>query len=237
MKRSNGFARAIPFVATFLLLAVCTMLPMVFLPDLDLEPSTEAVSDADAKAQLFTLYTDEQLQRTALDEDELTNESVFNAASIFSTVQRGLVVDQGSESVERLSGSDSFVLEQDGQSARIIEMYREWNGDWHNWLRMWIDADTGVIYRCYYSANVLQNAENYMDNWQQLLTDNWNSLMGEMGFVDQQYVENGASTAAVTLTDADGVNYDYDVKLLSYTDEAPSLLIDLDIRLAGVEET
>lgn len=237
MKRSNGFAKAIPFVATFLLLAVCTMLPMVFLPDLDPEPSTEAASDKNAKAQLFTLYTDEQLQRTALDEDELTNESVFNAASIFSTVQRGLVIDQGSDSEERLSGSDSFVLEQDGQSARIIEMYREWNGDWHNWLRMWIDADTGVIYRCYYSANVLQNAENYMDNWQQLLTDNWNSLMGEMGFVDQQYVENGASIAAVTLTDADGVNYDYDVKLLSYTDEAPSLLIDLDIRLAGVEET
>lgn len=236
MKISNGgFAKAIPFVATLLLLAVCMMLPLVFVPSLEMEPST-AADDAGKKVELFKLYTDEQLQRTALDEDELPNESVFNTASIFSTVQRGLVIDQGTESVERLSGSDSFMLEQDGQSVKVIELYREWNADWHNWLRMWIDADTGVIYRCYYSANVLQNAESYMDSWQQQLADNWESLMSELGFADWQYVPDGTSTAAVTMTDADGVSYDYDVKLLSYTDEAPSLLIDLDIRLESVEE-
>lgn len=236
MKRSSGgFARVIPFVATVLLLAVCVMLPMVFTPSTEPTPSTSAI-DLGAKAELFKLYTDEQLQRTALDEDELPNESVFNAASIFSTVQRGLVIDQGTESVERLNGSDSFLLEQDGQSVRIIEMYREWNADWHNWLRIWMDADTGVIYRCYYSANVLQNAENYMDSWQDQLADNWDSLISELGFADWQTVSNGTNTATVTMTDAGGMNYVYDVKLLSYTDEAPSLLIDLDIRLESVEE-
>ena len=234
--RADPLRAAAPFLALALLLILCLLLPLAFVPEYTVPvPSVEPDTDFASRIELLELYRAEKLESTGLDVAEAGSEGIEMGRRIFNAVMNNLVLDHGAATVEVLSGEDAFSLSQGGSSVRVLEFYREWNGDWHNWLRLWIDADELVIYRCYYSANVLENADEYINSYDARLKESVGNLCDALGFESSSVRQTGELTWLVTLTAPDGTDYVYYVPLLVYADSAPSLLVDIDISLVSVE--
>ena len=78
MKSSNVF-RALPFVVTALLLVVCLLLPLLFLPGNDDSVPDSTGADISERAALYYRYTtDDSLQLRRLDESEVDNLSLIH---------------------------------------------------------------------------------------------------------------------------------------------------------------
>lgn len=225
---------AMPWCVTALVFAVCLLLPLLFLPESVEVPDVSGAEQKNARAEVFALYRADELERTALDEEELTNEEVINSTRLFNTVAETLVIDTADDTSDP-SGSRCFTLEHGGETIRVIERFREWTGDWHNWLRVWMDIDTWDVYHLYYSANVVENQELYIGSYEEMLQEAAGNLMSALGFISWELAQDGENTWVITLENEEGLRYNYSAVLLIYEDAAPSLLVDLDINLISVE--
>ena len=230
------FKAVAPYLSAALLLSVCLLLPLAFVPKPEtalVEP--ESVLEADSRVQTFALYDGSELEQAPIESGALPADSLARSEGIFAAVMENLVIDGGEVGQEIGSGTNSYALERGGDRMLVTELYREWNGDWHNWLRIWLDAESGVVYRLYYSANVLENAGAYVSSWEGLLAAAAEETALALGFEGWEAAADGPLSYAVTLTDENGVKYNYSAVLLSYEDSAPSLIVDLDIKLESLE--
>lgn len=69
-------------------------------------------------------------------------------------------VDQGAEATEA-SGAQCVSICLNGGRIRVWHYYRQWRGDWRNWMEMYIDVDTGEVYYFYLSSGCENKTDAY----------------------------------------------------------------------------
>lgn len=238
MKRNNAVSRAVPFAVTGLLLIVCLMLPLLFRGgESQGEPSPAPAISAGERAALYYAYaTEDEPELVRLDGGEVDNSALIECTRIVNTVMNLLVMDGGSLRTEGPSGTNFYTLSDGDKSIRIMEYYREWTGDWHNWFTVHIDLDTREIYYLYYSANVQQNGDDYAGRAQEHLATAGQDIIRALGFDEEASLGQAGENNAweLELADLSGEVYNYSVICNIYEDAAPSLLIDLRLTLTAV---
>ena len=224
----------LPWGVTALVLLACLMLPLLFTGrEPEPAPSTERELTSARRAEIYSLFAADELGFTHLDEDEVGNEDYVKCVRLANTVRGILVMDEGETRVDNPFGTNFYTLSDDGDTIRIMEYYYEWTADWHNWLTMHIDIDTGEIYYLYYSANVLQNGWDYAGRAEDHLAAAGERLVTALGLelVSAEYESGELWKLELGW---DGEERVYDVICGIYEDAAPSLLIDLRITITGV---
>ena len=107
-----------------------------------------------------------------------------------------------------------------GGSFRVMHAYREWFGDWNNWLSLYADADTGEIYYLYVSCGCQKNAAQYGD--EEMDNAALAGLLAERsGFTLEAVEDTGEQTGVCFVTGETGAAV-FDLKCLCY----PASLID-----------
>lgn len=238
MKRNNAVSRAVPFAVTGLLLIVCLMLPLLFRGvEAQGEPSpAPAISSGERAALYYAYATEDEPELVRLDGGEVDNSALIECTRIVNTVMNLLVMDGGSLRTEGPSGTNFYTLSDGNKSIRIMEYYREWTADWHNWFTVHIDLDTREIYYLYYSANVQQNGDDYAGRAQEHLATAGQDIIRALGFDEEASLGQAGENNAweLELADLSGEVYNYSVICNIYEDAAPSLLIDLRLTLTAV---
>lgn len=238
MKRNNAVSRAVPFAVTGLLLIVCLMLPLLFRGvEAQGEPSpAPAISSGERAALYYAYATEDEPELVRLDDGEVDNSALIECTRIVNTVMNLLVMDGGSLRTEGPSGTNFYTLSDGDKSIRIMEYYREWTADWHNWFTVHIDLDTREIYYLYYSANVQQNGDDYAGRAQEHLATAGQDIIRALGFDEEASLGQAGENNAweLELADLSGEVYNYSVICNIYEDAAPSLLIDLRLTLTAV---
>lgn len=231
--KSSNVSRALPFVVTALLLVVCLLLPLLFLPGNDDSVPDSTGADISERAALYYRYTtDDSLQLRRLDESEVDNDAYIECVRTIETITNQLIMDEGELRSDGASGVNFYTLSDNGESLRIMEYYHEWTGDWHNWFTIHIDIDTMDIYYIYYSANVQSNGGSYSGLAQEHLQEVGSVLLPELGFSTPASMDEGDDGVwFLQLGRPSGEELGYDVICNIYEDAAPSLLIDLRITL------
>lgn len=192
--------------AGFLLL--CAMLPLAFSgeeqpPDgpgnTDMSQPTPAVPtytpiELDERAGLFDAYFNGDagsIIKTELKAGDI--EPAQTAAKCQDALEHliaALSIDKAEENYVNASGINYYALvdNRSGASIRVAEGFRDWNGDWKNWLRICIDMDTMDIYYVYLSSNCLCNFDRYA----YIGADTIARAFGEsLGFELEGYNEDG----------------------------------------------
>ena len=235
MKRNKPLARALPFAATALLLAVCLTLPLLFLNG-EGEPgsTTERALTLGRRAEIYARFAaDEGLNMERLDEAEVGNDEYISCINTANAIIDTLVMDEGETRLENPFGTNFYTLTEGGDSIRIMEYYYEWTGDWHNWFTMHIDLDTREIYYLYYSASVQRNGESYLGRAGEHVSAAGEELAQELGFTDGtlEFVEDSLWDLRLVKS---GGERRYSAICGIYEDAAPSLIIDLRVTLEGI---
>lgn len=75
-------------------------------------------------------------------------------------ILRWAAIDQGQE-VEEARGESCISVWSEGKRTRVWHYYRQWRGDWRNWIEMYIDVDTQEIYYLYISSGCERNKSLY----------------------------------------------------------------------------
>lgn len=239
MKRVKSVSGALSWVVTALVLVVCLLLPLLFTGGAEVdEPVPTSVLSAGERAALYRRYTDdEDLVLEQLDGASVENAELIGCMRLVNSVMNLLVMDDGELRTDGPSGTNFYTLSDGGESIRILEYYREWTADWHNWFTIHVDLDTQEIYYLYYSANVQRNGTQYAWHAEEHLESAGQSLILALGFTEDGSLDWRADNEwELTLANTSGDAYHYRVVCNIYEDTAPSLLIDLRLTLREISE-
>ena len=104
--KSSNVSRALPFVVTALLLVVCLLLPLLFLPGNDDSVPDSTGADISERAALYYRYTtDDSLQLRRLDESEVDNDAYIECVRTIETITNQLIMDEGELRSDGASGA------------------------------------------------------------------------------------------------------------------------------------
>ena len=238
MKKAKSVSGALSWAVTALVLVVCLLLPLLFRGDgtaeVDAGPTT--YMSAGERAELYRRYAaDEGLALTQLDGSSVGDAELVGCMRLVNSVMNLLVMDDGSIRTDGPSGTNFYTLSDNGRSIRIMEYYREWTADWHNWFTIHVDLDTQEIYYLYYSANVQQNGGEYAGRAEEHLENAGQNVILALGFTDDAALNwRNDNEWELELTNSSDDVYHYQVICNIYEDAAPSLLIDLRLTLTEI---
>jgi len=177
----TGKTRGAVFAAAAGFLLLCALLPLAFSgeekpPDgpgnTDMSQTTPAVptytpTELDDRVRLFDTYFDGgagSIIRTDLKAGEIEPaKTIVNCQDELEKLISILTLDEAEETSVNTSGINYYTLvdSRSGASIRVAEGFRDWYGDWKNWLRICIDMDTLDVYYVYLSSNCLYNFDRY----------------------------------------------------------------------------
>ena len=146
--------------ATLLVLILCAWLPSMFRADPSEwdEPSpapTTAPAAPDRRA-LWADYRTGEVTGTSLSASEVGNDAK-EAQLMAQRLMDELVMD--AESRRQTSTGEMYIEVAGG--LRLYHVWREWTGDWGNWLEFYIDIDTREVYYFYVSSECYANFSYY----------------------------------------------------------------------------
>jgi len=176
----TGRTRGAVFAAAAGFLLLCALLPLAFSgeekpPDgpgnTDVSQTTPAVptytlTELDDRIRLFDTYFDGDagsIIKTELKAGDIeSTETAAQCQDVLEKLIAVLSIDEAEEYINA-SGTNYYTLadSRTGASIRVAEGFRDWYGDWKNWLRICIDMDTFDIYYVYLSSNCLYNFDSY----------------------------------------------------------------------------
>ncbi len=248
MKSNNPLARALPFAAAGLLLVVCLLMPLLFTGgEGEVLPSGAGEGmTATERAELYSRYSAGEISRQGIDAKDVGSAELVNCMRIFNTISDTLVMDEGGVRVDAAQGYSFYRLSDgEGRELRFAEFYHQWTGDWSNWIRLRIDLDTLDVYYLYYSANVVSNAQLYVNRAESHIASALEDILLTLGFTGEPSIEaytpadaeaEGIDTALrMEVESSTGETYIYDVASINiYEDAAPSILIDLELVLSQI---
>ncbi len=177
----TGRTRGAVFAAAAGFLLLCALLPLAFSgeekpPD---EPGNTVMSqptpavptyiptELNDRIRLFDTYFDGDagsIIKTELKAGEIEPaQTTANCQDVLEKLIAVLTIDQAEENNVNVSGINYYTLvdSRTGASIRVAEGFRDWYGDWKNWLRICIDMDTQDVYYVYLSSNCLYNFDRY----------------------------------------------------------------------------
>lgn len=134
-----------------------------------------AQKDQNRRAEIFAMYNDslrypdtgpgrmridikvEEVGDFRAVEDEI-QKKIF---AVLEQTTSMLIYDEVGGETESTGNEIVTVTDRDGVSVRLVRIYREWHGDWKNWMEFIADAETGDIYYLYISSSCENNIEQY----------------------------------------------------------------------------
>lgn len=238
--KSNAISRAVPFVVTALVLIVCLLLPLLFRGGDEADGTiTASELTAGERAALYSRYYDGELQLMSLSERDVDNTTLINCRRVFNTIMNTLVMDEGETRVQSATGTNYYAIADGEDSLRFVEFYREWTGDWSNWLRVRIDMDTLDVYYLYYSAEAQSNAGQYEGGARAHVAAAGQTILLALGFTGEASIQEDDALGETLLQAESSAGDIYSYRLLStniYEDAAPSILVDLELVIAQISE-
>ena len=217
---------------TLLTLLVCAWLPSIFRADVaggdePTPPGATASPAADDRRALWVAYR--RSNGAPVTTLPANAEGAAEAAALGERLRRDLSLDL--QDYRQTSSGENWLETQEG--LRLYHCWREWTGDWSNWLELYIDMDTLEVYSFYLSTLCLRSFESY----QGMLPDSfdntdaaalWGDALGLGLPVDTKWSGNAEEAALVQF---EGISYRVSSKY--YFDPAyPSGLFEI---LAEIE--
>ena len=137
--------------------------------------------------------------------DDLSAEETAASDEAISALKTAFVVDR-EDVILTSEGTEYLTITYGGETIRVCHYFREWSGDWGNWMEAYVDADSGDPYYLYVSSQRKANADYSdirMDN-----RSNAELLASAAGFELISFTETGANAAsAVYLTGNSAAKY------------------------------
>ena len=242
MSASRGRYAALLMAA--MVFAVCLLVPALMLRDsgqpepTDDMTATEQPSESlslEQRAELYSRYVDGELSKTALDSSALGNSALMNAMRLAGRLESAIVFDRGAERSVSSRGASLYRVSDGTHSIRFLEYFREWDGDWSNWLVIVVDVDTLDLYYCYYSAACEQNLSSYLMNDNMEVGELFRDIGSSIGMDEFSVFDSIEDSVPFTLDFTNSVSGEvrsYETRLHVYEDAA-SLLVDIRLELEG----
>lgn len=137
-----------------------------------------------------------------------------------------------SKSGKAMSEGSEYVVVSDGEnSMQLCRMWLQDEGDWTNWMDVYVDVDTGFIYYLYVSSICLTNGNDYLS----ALSEDFNSrtvanmIASETGFALKHFSWTGkVEDSAFAVTSSNGDTVCWNINCTYY----PSTMLDVRISVA-----
>lgn len=145
--------------ATAVIFVICALTPLAFRGEI----ITDGIFDTGQRAALFAKYIhSDKTIKTKVDNKPDKTEIKY-CKSVFENVYDSCVIDEvaGKTVTE---GYDFLTISDGENDLRVCRMWVQDQGDWTNWLDVYMDVDTGFIYYLYISSTCLYNANKYYDS-------------------------------------------------------------------------
>ncbi len=166
-------------LGTALVLGLCAWLPSLFSGELPAGPqepdgaqgdgtliSGENLSESEHR-RLWCSYrfgTEEEGYRTVqMNAETIEGEKINASLDALEELIRSFQID-GAENIEIAATGQEYILysDPDGRCILMLHYYRQWTGDWRNWMELYLDVDTLEVYYIYTSSACLQNNDQYI---------------------------------------------------------------------------
>jgi len=137
--------------------------------------------------------------------DDFSPEETAASDAALLALRSAFVVDreEGSTASE---GTEYLTITYGGDTIRVCHYYREWSGDWGNWLEAYVDVESGDLYYLYVSSQRKANVDYSgirMDN-----RINAERLAKVMDYELVSFTDTNTNTAtSVYLTESSAAKY------------------------------
>ena len=142
--------------ALFVFLIAC-FLPLAF------SGGSDANEERDSEnAALFVKFTNnEKYVRTKVNK-KISNNKVKACEEIFDEIISEYIIDSTPRKTVN-EGTEFITVSFEGKSIDLCRMWLQDQGDWTNWVDVYMDANTGFIYYLYVSGICVYNNDKYIN--------------------------------------------------------------------------
>ena len=143
--------------AAFVFVVSC-LLPLAFRGEI----ISDGIFDTGERAVVFSRYMnkDDSVKVKVITKTDKAEEKYCR--NIFEELYAEAVLDE-KDSKASEEGCEFLELKDGINSMRVCHMWLQNQGDWTNWVDVYIDVDTGFVYYLYVSSICLKNPELYYD--------------------------------------------------------------------------
>lgn len=147
-------------VAAVTVFIFCALIPLAFRGEI----ITDGIFDTGERAVVFSKYIAGDSSVKMKVDDKPDKAEIKYCESVFEDLYDLSVADQAVE--KTITEGYQFMTLSDGDnSLRLCRMWVQDQGDWTNWLDVYIDVDTGFVYYLYISSICLYNPDRYYSSF------------------------------------------------------------------------
>ncbi len=145
------------YIGTALLVfLISCFLPLAFSGGTDVNSSNES-----EKAALFVKYINNEKYVKSKVDAKPSNAKIKFCEEIFNEILSvGLIDSSPRKTVSE--GYEFINVSYEGESIELCRMWLQDQGDWTNWIDVYIDANSGFIYYLYISGICIYNNADYL---------------------------------------------------------------------------
>ncbi len=146
------------YIGTALLVfLISCFLPLAFSGGANVSSANES-----EKAFIFVKYINNEKYVKSKINTKPGNAKIKFCKEIFNEILANGVIDNASR--KTISEGCEFInVSYEGESIELCRMWLQDQGDWTNWVDIYIDADTGFVYYLYISGICVYNNAEYLD--------------------------------------------------------------------------
>lgn len=142
--------------AAILVFILSCFLPLAFRSSAAAEPGF----GNGARASMFVKYINNDSSIRFKVDDEPDNGELKRCEAIFDELSSYCIIDKVSR--KTVTEGCQFINLSDGENQmRICRMWFQDQGDWTNWMDVYMDADTGFVYYLYINSTCVSNGRDY----------------------------------------------------------------------------
>ena len=124
-------------------------------------PDANAERDSENAALFVKFSNNEKYVRTKIDKKP-ANSTVKACEEIFNEILNEYIIDDAARKTVN-KGSEYMTVSFEGKSIDLCRMWLQDQGDWTNWVDVYMDANTGFIYYLYVSGICVYNNDKYVN--------------------------------------------------------------------------
>ena len=204
----------------------CALIPLAFRGDM----IVDSIFDTGARAAMFAQYMEKSDEVRVKVDSKPDKAEIKYCDNLFDELYDRCILDAKNGKMVT-EGQEFIVLSDMENSMRMCHMWVQDQGDWTNWMDIYMDVDTGFVYYLYVSSICLNNAVLYYDAvgpdmGAKLVADR---ISAETGFGLEILSWSGkAEDTATAYTYSNGESLIWNINCSYY----PSSMLDLKISVA-----
>ncbi len=210
---------------TLLVLIASCLLPLAFGGSL-----SENLSQPGEKAAMFVKYINKDKSIRYKVNPKPSNNQIKFCESVFDELAGYCILDNNSR--KTVSEGYEFISLSNGEiNMELCRMWLQDQGDWTNWMDVYMDVDTGFVYYIYVSSICVYNNQKYVSSIDsELNSKNIASMIAKETGYDLRMVNwsGKAEDTATAFTSMNGDALIWNINCSYY----PSSILDIKISVA-----